>query len=193
MPDSPLLLWSGAAAAMAAVLLLRLAWSRPRRSVPLNAAGWGLLLLGLLAGAREEGAWGLSVISLVAMGCAFALLAHAALTAPANRAKPSARRAHALPDRGEALRLGRRFGTFALAVPAALCSALLVTLAARSLAGLADWHQADANVLAFFLMPVIWSILLFMLLMKTDRREQVMLLVLPAVTGGLLLLVERMT
>jgi len=192
MGDGSALLWGGGAVAIAGVLLLRSAWSLGRRSVPLNAAAWGLLLIGLLGGAQAAGAWGLSVVSLAAMGCAFALLAHAGLTAPAGKANPSKRRAHALPNSGEPLHLGRRFGTFALTVPAALAVAVLVALAARVLAGYAGWHEADGNVLAFFLTPVIWAILLFALLMQADRRGQILLLLLPAAAGGIFVLMEKM-
>lgn len=185
------MLWSGIAAAVVAVLLLRVAWSRPRRSLPLNGAAWGLLFAGLFAGADAHGAWGLSIVSLSAIGCALLLLGHAALTARAGKAKPSERRAHALPDRGEPLRLGRRFGTFLLGVPAALIVSLVVALAARALAGLVGWKEADGNVLALFLTPTIWVTLLFMLLMRTDRRGQAVLLTVPAMAGGLLLLLER--
>lgn len=184
-------LWSGGAAAGVAVILLRLAWSRPRRSLPLNTAAWGLLALGLLAGGRTAGAWGLSVVSLVAMGCAFLLLCHAGLTSPAARFRASARRAHVLPDRGEPLRLGRRAITFLLSVPAALIVSLLIALAVRGLLPAAGWHEADSNTTAFFLTPVLWSVLLFLLLMKTDRRGQAALLAIPAAAAALLLLLEK--
>lgn len=191
MMEATALLWGGAAGAVAAISLLRLAWSRPRRSLPLNAAAWGLLALGLLGGAQAAGAWGLSIVSLAATGCAFLLLGHAALTAPAGKAKASARRAHALPDTGEPLYLGRRFATFLLSVPAALIASLLLALAGRGLAGMAGWREADSNVLALFLTPIVWSVLLVALLMKTERRGQAALLAVPAATGALLLLLER--
>lgn len=192
MIASTLWLWAGGLAGMAAVLGLRAAWSRKHRSAPANAMCWGLLLLALALGWGAARAWGMAVVSLAATGCAFLLLGHAALAAPAGKASASTRRVHMLPEKGESLRLWRRIATFILCVPVALAVALLLALAARALTDSAGWAEADSNVLALFLMPLCWALLLFALLMSQGRRGQARLLAALAIGPLFILLLERM-
>ncbi|MHA6768533.1 hypothetical protein [Sphingobium ummariense] len=177
---------AGAAAAAAGVLVLRLSWARARRSAGLNAVGWLLILAGISAGMVAAGAWGVAVVAIIAMGTAAVLLGHAALTSPPGRSRPSERRAHMLPGKGEPLHLGQRVLTFLLAVPGAMLSALLVALAARAGAGAADWHEANGNALALFLLPTLWGVFAFLLLMLR-RRGQLLLLALPAAASAAIL------
>lgn len=181
------MVWIGSVLAAAGVAVLRLAWGRPKRSVALNAAGWALLALGLVVGGMANGAWGVAIVSIVATACAFLALTHAGITSKRNGAKASVRRANLLDAAGEPLHLGRRLATFLLTVPLALGVALLVGLAARTLAGLGGWHEANGNVLTLFLMPVVWAVLLFLLLMTPGRRKQALYLLVPAVAGGIIL------
>lgn len=183
-------IWAGGLAGVAAVAGLRAAWSRQHRSAPANALCWGLLLLALAVGGGAAGAWGLAVVSLAATASAFLLLGHAAVTAPVGKLSASTRRVHMLPEKGEALHLWRRIATFTLCVPVALIVALLLALAARLLANAAGWTEADSNVLALFLMPLCWSLLLFALLMTNDRRVQGRLLAALAIIPILILAVE---
>lgn len=82
--------------------------------------------------------------------------------------------------------------TLLLCVPVALAVALLLALAARVLANAAGWTEADSNVLALFLMPLCWSLLLFALLMTHDRRAQGGLLAALAIIPILILALERL-
>src|SRR3546814_18496318 len=77
-----LLILAGVSAACGSAAL-RHAWSLHRRSSLWNAAGWGLFLLGVVAGWWGAGAWGVSVASLVGMSAALLILSHAAITSPA--------------------------------------------------------------------------------------------------------------
>src|SRR3546814_11082993 len=77
-----------------------------------------------------------------------------------------------LPVKGEPRRIGRRLLTFLVTVPLAMLTSLLAALAARSLAGLGGWAEADGNGLTLLLLPLLWGILAFALLMMPRRRTQ---------------------
>ncbi len=177
------LVWIGAAAIVAAVLQLRRAWSLPRRSAAANGIGWALMLAGAALALAGDGAWGLAVASLCGMTSAALLLAHAGWTAPRGKGRASDRKAHMLPAAGEPLALGRRILTFLITVPLAFAAALLAALGARSLAGLAGWSDADGNAMTLLLLPLLWGILAFALLMLPRRRSQYSLLAIPAAAG----------
>jgi hypothetical protein len=177
------LVWIGAAAIVAAVLQLRRAWSLPRRSAIQNGIAWALMVAGAALALAGDGAWGLAVASLAGMAAASLVLAHAGWTAPASKARASDRKAHMLPEKGEPHRIGRRLLTFAITVPFAFAAALLAALGARALTGLAGWSDADGNAMALLLLPLLWGILAFWLLMLPRRRTQWVCLAVPAVAG----------
>lgn len=177
------LVWIGSAAALAAILMLRAAWARPRRSAARNGAAWAMLLVGAALGLVGNGAWGLAMVSLFAMGAAALLLTHAALTSPPGKLRASERQAHILPAKGEPRHYGRRLVTFLLTVPLAFAAALLVALGARGAAGLAGWSDADGNGMALLLLPLLWGILAFVLLMQPRRRTQWLTLIVPALAS----------
>lgn len=174
------LVWAGAAAAILGVLLLRRAWGLPRRSVALNGAAWALIVLGAALGIAGNGAWGAAIVSLFGMGMAALLLAQAAAASRPGKTRASDRKAHILPAEGEPRRIGRRLLTFLITVPLAMLVSLLVALAARALAGLGGWAEADSNGLALLMMPLLWGVLAFALLMMPRRRTQFMWLLFPA-------------
>jgi len=177
------LVWAGSAVAVAGVLLLRRAWGLPRRSAAQNGIAWLLLLAGAVLGGAGNGAWGVSIVSLFAMTAATLLLAQAAATSRPARVRASDRKAHILPERGEPRHIGRRLLTFAVTVPLALAAALLVALGARAAAMLAGAAEADGTGLALLLLPLVWSLLAFALLMLPRRRDQYLWLAVPAVAG----------
>ena len=177
------LVWIGAAAIVAAVLQLRRAWSLPRRSTAANGIGWALMLAGAALALAGDGAWGLAVASLCGMTSAALLLAHAGWTAPKGKGRASDRKAHMLPEAGEPRHLGRRLLTFLLTVPLAFTASLLAALGARALAGLAGWSDADGNAMTLLLLPLLWGVLAFALLMLPRRRSQYGLLAIPAAAG----------
>ncbi|MFC0104370.1 hypothetical protein [Sphingopyxis terrae] len=183
MTETASLVWIGAAATVAAVLQLRRAWSLPCRSAAANGIGWALMLVGAALALAGDGAWGLAVASLFGMTAAALLLAHAGWTAPASKARASDRKAHMLPEAGEPRHLGRRLLTFLLTVPLAFTASLLAALGARALAGLAGWSDADGNAMTLLLLPLLWGILAFALIMLPRRRSQYGLLAIPAAAG----------
>lgn len=172
MMDMPSL-WIAALAAIAAIGVLRLAWSRPHRSAPLNAAGWGLLILAMSAGGASAGAWGIAVASLWAMGAAAIALAIAAAGSEARPGRAPRRGVGMLPARGEPRLLGRRFATFALVVIGGFASSVACAIGVRALAILAGLSEADANATALFVVPIAWGILATIMLMQERRTAQV--------------------
>ncbi|WP_432770754.1 MAG: hypothetical protein HEQ22_08505 [Sphingopyxis sp.] len=179
----PLLTLAGTAAIVVAVLLLRRAWGLPRQSAARNGIAWALLLAGVALALAGDGAWGLAVAALGGMTAAALLLAHAGWTSPRGKARASERKAHMLPAPGEPRQIGRRLLTFLLTVPLAYATASLVALAARALATLAGWSDANGNAAALLLLPLVWGILAFWLLMLPHRRAQCAWLLLPAVAS----------
>ncbi len=175
-------------ASMGAALVLRRAWSLPRRSLGWNAIGWCLFGLGITLGWIAGGAWGSTIATIGGIGAALLLLAHAAVTAPpATGARASNRRVGALPEGREPFRLGRRIVTFLMVVLAAMIVALGLGLAARGLLAWSGAGEANANVASFFLMPVAWAMLAFFLLLEEERARQWRLLALAAAPGMLAL------
>ena len=174
------LVWAGAAAAVLGVLLLRRGWGLPQRSAAMNGAAWALLLLGAALGIAGNGAWGAAMVSLFGMGMAALFLAQAAAASRPGKTRASDRKAHMLPAKGEPRRIGRRLLTFLVTVPLAMLVSLLAALAARSLARLGGWAEADGNGLTLLLLPLLWGILAFALLMMPRRRTQFAWLLLPA-------------
>ena len=183
MNETAPLVWIGAAGLVAAVLQLRRAWGLPRRSAAANGIGWALLLIGAALALTGNGAWGLAVASLFGMTTAALLLAHAGWTSPRGKGRASDRKAHMLPEQGEPRALGRRLLTFLLTIPLAFAAALLAALGVRALAGMAGWSDADGNATALLLLPLLWGILAFWLLMLPRRRSQYTLLAFPAAAG----------
>ncbi len=178
MSEASPLLWLAVALGVAGVGVLRFAWSLPRRSTTWNAAGWGLLLAGIVGAAQADGAWGISVAALFAMAAATIALAVAGARAPAGRTTASNRRVGMLPEGTEPRRIGRRFGTFGLVIIAGFIVSVGLAAAVRGLGGLLGWHEANSNALALFTAPLAWAVLSTVLLMQTRRRSQVLTLVL---------------
>lgn len=176
------LLWTGAVCAGGAIALLRFSWGRPKRSLALNSAAWGMLLAALALGAADAGAWGVAVVTLVALTAAFLCLAYAGMTARPGKMAASNRRVHMLPEGREPLRLGGRVLSFLLTVPGAMAVALIVSLAVRAVSE--GMGEANGNVLMLFLMPILWAVLATWLLLWPQRRRQMALLLLPALGAG---------
>jgi hypothetical protein len=166
------LIWIAAALGIAGVAALRLAWAQANRSPGLNSVGWLLLAAGAITGGGAAGAWGVAVASLFPMGLALLLLGIAAMRSPAGKTKASNRRVNMLPEVGEPRRIGRRIGTFLIVVVAGLVSSIALAVAIRAAGSAIGWSEADAIALAFFSVPLVWSILAFVLLMQQSRKTQ---------------------
>lgn len=106
------------------------------------------------------------------MGAAGLVLAWAAATAPAGKQRASNRRVGLLPERGEALRIGGRLLTFALVAVVAGVVSVGFAVAVRGLGARAGLVPADSIALAFFSLPIVWTLLAFFLLMQQSRRRQ---------------------
>lgn len=187
------LLVLGTVGAIVAVLLLRLSWAQPRRSPSLNAAGWLFLAVSVASGWAIAGAWGVTVLSLWAMAAAFVALAFAAWKSPPARRKASNRRAGMLPEIGEPVRFGRRIATFLIVVLAGMVSAIALGIATRWISLLTGASEANANVLALFVVPLGWTVLTFLILMTDNRKRQLAILAaafataIPSLASGSLL------
>lgn len=172
------------AGAVGGAAALRFAWSQPTRSMIWNGVGWGLFLVATLSAWGGAGAWGVAMAALWGMGAAMLLLAHAALTAPAiPGAKASNRRANMLPQGGEPKFLWRRIVTFLIVIFAAMIVSIGIGIAARAVALLFSASEANANVIAFFAMPLVWVWLSYALLMEHRRLRQWRMLLLWAAPG----------
>lgn len=190
--DGATLLVAAAFAGFSGVGVLRVAWARPNRSLPLNLTGWLLMLGGAVCGWAAAGAWGTAVAALFPMGAALLLLAIAAFTSTPSKLKASNRRAGLLPERSEPMRIGGRLLTFALVgvLAAMLGSGIAVALGALLL--LMGMSEANAYALALQLMPLIWAALAFAVMMQPSRRGQFKVLafasvpVWPALAAGVL-------
>lgn len=171
---------AGSALAIVAVAVLRFSWGQQGRSSALNAGGWGLGLAALLLGWMAAGAWGASVVSLWTMAAACAILAWEGLRSPTGRVKASSRRAGMMPEGTAPLRIGPRLTTFALVAVVALLSSIAFAVGVRWLAAALGAGEANANVLALFATPVVWTTLAFMLLMTASRKRQIAYLAVTA-------------
>ncbi|WP_155986148.1 hypothetical protein [Novosphingobium resinovorum] len=192
MTSGDMLLALASAAGIAGVAALRLAWRQARRSMPLNALGWALLLVSSVVGWMGAGAWGTSIAALWSMGAAFVLLVHAALVSEPAKVAASNRRAGMLPESGEPLRLGGRVLTFVLVGIVSALPSVGAALAIAALGRMLGWSLANALALAFFAMPVAWMLIAYAVLMQPTRRGQVKVLAIstlpawPALAAGLL-------
>ncbi|MFW2348859.1 hypothetical protein [Qipengyuania sp.] len=176
MSDSTL--WLGCALAAAGVAVLRLSWGSPHRDPTLNALGWGALAGGPLLAGLAEGAWGVAVATLFATGAACLLLVHAGFE------KPRAARRFALAPRiaapaAQAGHWTRGLTTFLLTGPLALAVAIVLALAIRAAAMRWPVAEADGNVMVLALVPLVWPLLTFALLMAERRRAQLAMLLVP--------------
>lgn len=179
MIHDPLLV-SAAIACMAGIAVLRVAWSRPRRSAAFNGAGWGLLLTGQVLGWASGGAWGASIAALWAMAAAFVALAWAAFASKPGKAPASNRRVGMLPEAGEPLRLAGRLLTFVLVVLVCAVLALGMALAACKATEWAGLSRADAYATGFFVFPLGWTLVAYAVLMQPARRGQFKVLALAS-------------
>lgn len=174
------------------IAVLRHAWALPKRSAGWNAAGWALLAGATAAGWHSEGAWGVTIVALVAMTVACVALAVAAYRSPPGKMRSSNRRAGMLPEAGEPRRVGRRFGTFAIVILGGLLVSIGLAVALRGLGGALGWNEANTLVIALYAVPLAWAVLAIVLLMQANRRSQIATLVLCSlplipvlVAGGL--------
>lgn len=123
----------------------------------------------------------MAVTSLSPMASACLLLAIAGLGSAPSKLKASNRRAGILPERGEPLRIGTRLLTFALVGLLAASFGVGIAVALGALLASAGMSEANAYALALQLMPVIWAVIAFAVLMQPSRRGQFKVLALTSV------------
>ena len=167
------IVWLACALGVAAIALLRFAWSRRRRSAYLTGSAWAALLIAIFLAWRGEGAWGVAIFSIFAMVAALVALAVAGAKSPPGREKASDRRAGMLPEAGEPRRIGSRIATFLLVIVGGLVASVGLAFVVRGVGGLLGWSEADSNALAFFALPLAWAALAAILLVQLRRRSQV--------------------
>jgi hypothetical protein len=179
-------LWLACGLGVAAIALLRFAWSLPRRSRGWTSAAWVTLAVSVLSGWQAGGAWGVSVAALVTMAAACVPLALACTDAPRRNGK-TAERSPAMPPR-EPRRIVRRVITFLLVMPGGLVAAMGLGFVVRGLGSASHWGEANANVAALYAVPIAWAVLAVVLLMQMRRISQfVTLLACVAVSAPFLL------
>lgn len=174
-------LMAGSLAGVTGVGVLRLAWGSDRRSHPLTCAGWLLILAGAVCGWAAAGAWGLAVTSLWPMGAAFVLLGVAGLCSQQGKRSASNQRVGLVPEGGEPPRLASRVATFVIVVLVAGVLGIGIAVAVAALALRAGAREANAYSLALMLMPLVWAVLAYLLLMQPSRRGQARVLAVASV------------
>lgn len=179
--------------AVAGIAALRWAWGLSRRSHAITVSGWLLVLLGCVLGWLADGAWGTAIVSLGAMTAALALLALAASTSKPGKVAASTRRTGMLPEAGEPARLGARALTFVLAGLVCAVVSIGIAVAADMLARAFGLGAADALALAFFAMPLAWTMLSYAVLMATQRSRQIRILAYASVPSWVVATIAVMT
>ncbi|WP_370190692.1 hypothetical protein [Qipengyuania sp.] len=171
-------LWLGCALAAGGVAVLRLSWGRPHRDRGLNALGWAGIAGGTLLAGLSEGAWGVAVAVLCATSAAALLLAHSAVEKPraARRSAPTVRIAASAARPARPI---HGLTTFVLGGPLALAVAVVLALAIRVAAMRWPVAEADGNVMVLALVPLLWPLLAFAMLMTERRRAQFAMLLVP--------------
>ena len=165
------LIWLSIALAIAGVVVLRVSWGKPKRSTPLNLAGWAGLLAALVVADRASGEWGITIAVLAATGAAFVALTVAA-TKPVRQARARlVRTSHQGADEAQS-RSRSGLVTFAITGPLALAASVLVALAVRALIVGAGGAEADGNVAVLATVPIVWPVLAFAVLMMSARKAQ---------------------
>lgn len=165
-------MWLAAVLAVASVAVLRVSWARSGRSRLLNLIGWAALMFACVLGWMAFGAWGTTIAGLAATGAAIFALAIAAFEQPKlkRRSSETARSNDTIAASRSAL---SGWITFCIAGPLALIASVILSLAARSMVLAAGGAEANANVTVLALVPLVWALLVFVLLMLDERRTQV--------------------
>ncbi|KQM13832.1 hypothetical protein ASE49_12320 [Novosphingobium sp. Leaf2] len=188
-----LLLFAAVAFAVFGIAVLRWAWGLARRSHAITGGGWLLVLLGTILGWLGDGAWGTAIVALGAMTTALALLAFAASTSKPGKVPASTRRTGMLPEGDEPKRIGARTLTFVLAGLVCAVVSIGIAVAANMLAKALGLGAADALALAFFAMPLAWTVLSYAVLMATERRRQIRILAYASVPSWVVATMAVMT
>lgn len=173
------------------VALLRRGWGAPGGG-RWTAAGWALIVAGLVALGVYGGAWGVSVGAIAAMLAAHLLLTRPALAPIARRPERAPRDASVTLRPTDARDLLRRLSVFVLVVPGGMAASALAALALQGLARVGGWHEANSVTLGLLMFPVVWSILASIQMTQSGPLRMLATLawtVLPA--GAILLLVAR--
>jgi hypothetical protein len=163
------------------MVLVRLGWGRGGRGVAV--AGWALAGAALLALTLTDGAWGCALGSVAGIAVALVAVLHAGWTSPARRLRPATARTVAAR---EPLHLRRRAAVFALVVPCAFAATQWLALAAFDLARARGLGEANAVVLALFLQPIAWAVVMAIQLTRAGPARMIAPPLLTALLGTVL-------
>lgn len=150
-------------------LLIRLGWGGWRAAA---AIGWAAGLAGLATLAQRDGAWGIAIGMVAAIAAMIAILLHAGWTAPARASRPP-REAPAVTLPHRRSDIAHRLAVFALVVPGAFVAAQWLAFAAQALARRGGAGDADAIVLALFLQPTLWGVIMTVQMTRADARGMI--------------------
>ena len=163
--------------AMTGIGTLRWSWSRQGRRTAITILAWSLLLVAVIMGAAEAGAWGVAVVSLAAMGFAMGLLAWAAMRSPTKATASTVRRITARSEPKQPLHIAARIATFLIVVIGGSAASISFAIAVRMAGAAAGWSEADANAAAFVIAPLVWGVIAAVMLIQASRRAQYFTLV----------------
>jgi len=184
-------IWLGSGFAAVGIGLLRVSWGRSGRSAALNFAAWGLLVLAAILAGAGAGAWGVAVAANTAMAAAGGLLLFAAWQ-PGSRRRGVERILRDPRDEntGAKASIRRAFTTFLIAGPLCLIAAVAVSMAVRALIMATGGAEADGNVAVLGIVPLIWPILAFALMVMRKRSHQLVWLGAIAAASTLILITQ---
>lgn len=165
------------AAIAVGTMLVRVGWASSRA---VAAIGWVAILAGLTVLTLRDGAWGLAIGTVAGMATALAILLHAGWRSPAKPRRP-AREAPSIAIPRRWPDIARRLGVFALVVPGAFVAAQWLAFGAQALARRGGAGDADAAVLALFLQPVLWGVIMTIQMTRANAARMIA----PPVVAGL--------
>lgn len=139
-----------------AMLLVRIGWSgRP----PVATVGCGLAVIGLVLLTHRDGAWGLAIGTAAGIVSVLAIVLHAGWASPAKALRP-AREAPSVVIPVTMSDVARRVAVFALVVPGAFLAAQWLAFGVQAVARRGGAGDADTIVLALYLQPVLWAVIM---------------------------------
>lgn len=148
----------------AGVALLRAGWRRPGARAAV-AAGWLALAAGSALLVASDGAWGAALAGLSLSVAAVPILALAATERRATRAATERR-----GPAPAASPLGHRLAVLLLVTLGAGIAAAMAGLAAFAVGRAAGWAEADSLSLAFFAWPLVWTLLVVAMMLRSGPR-----------------------
>ena len=165
-----------------AIVLVRFGWGGRRGAAPL---GWALAIAGLTILTLRDGAWGLAIGTAAAIAMALALVLQAGWVSP-NKPQRPAREPSSVTIPARSADLAGRLAVFLLVVPFAFVAAQWLAFGIQAIARRIGAAEADAVVLALFLQPILWGVIMTVQMTRAGPRRMVAPPTVAAVAGTIL-------